>query len=64
MELTITFTILAVTIILFMTNKVRADLVALLAILALVLTGVLTAPEALSGFSNSVVIMLAALFIV
>ncbi|MDW0117046.1 SLC13 family permease [Sporosarcina thermotolerans] len=47
-----------------MTNKIRADLVAILALLAFVLTGILSPLEALSGFSNSVVIMIAALFVI
>ncbi|WP_432357770.1 SLC13 family permease [Sporosarcina sp. UB5] len=64
MELTLTFFILGITVVLFMTNKIRADLVAILALLAFVLTGILTPVEALSGFSNSVVIMIAALFVI
>lgn len=48
----------------FVTNKVRGDLVALLALLAFVVVGILTPAEALAGFSNSVVIMIAALFVV
>ena len=64
MELTLTFIILGITVVLFMTNKIRADLVAILALLAFVLTGILTPVEALSGFSNSVVIMIAALFVI
>jgi len=64
LQLIITFTILGITIILFMSNRLRADLVAILALLALILTGILTPTEALSGFSNSVVIMIAGLFIV
>lgn len=47
-----------------MTNKLRTDLVAILALLSLVVAGVLQPVEALSGFSNSVVIMIAGLFIV
>ncbi|WP_192599360.1 SLC13 family permease [Sporosarcina limicola] len=47
-----------------MSNRVRADLVAILALLAFVLTGILNPNEALVGFSNSVVIMIASLFIV
>lgn len=47
-----------------MSNNVRADLVAVLALLAFVLTGILDPTEALAGFSNSVVIMIAGLFIV
>ncbi|AOV06714.1 SLC13 family permease [Sporosarcina ureilytica] len=64
MQLLLTFSILGVTIVLFMTNRLRADLVALLALLAFVVTGILQPAEALSGFSNSVVIMIAALFVV
>lgn len=47
-----------------MTNRVRSDLVALLALLAFILTGILEPAEAFAGFSNSVVIMIAGLFIV
>ena len=64
MQLIITFIILGLTIILFMSNRIRADLVSILALLALVLTGILEPAEALAGFSNSVVIMIAALFVV
>ena len=64
MQLTLTFIILGITVVLFMTNKLRADLVAILALLSFVLTGILTPVEALSGFSNSVVIMIAALFVI
>ena len=64
MQLTITFVVLAISIILFISNRVRADLVAILALLAFVISGVLEPTEALAGFSNSVVIMIAGLFVV
>lgn len=64
MQLTLTFIILIVTVALFMTNRLRGDLVALMAILAFVIAGILTPVEALAGFSNSVVIMIAGLFVV
>ena len=64
MQLVITFSILVISIVLFISNKVRADLVAVLALLAFVITGVLNPTEALAGFSNSVVIMIAGLFVV
>lgn len=64
LQLMITFSILGITIMLFMTNRIRADLVAMLALLAFVVTGVLQPTEALSGFSNSVVIMIAGLFVI
>lgn len=47
-----------------MTNRLRADLVAVIALLAFVVLNILTPQEALAGFSNSVVIMIAALFII
>lgn len=62
--MTITLIVLVVTAALFVWGKVRSDIVALLSLIALVLSGVLTAEEALSGFSNPIVIMIAALFIV
>ena len=64
MQLTFTFIILAVTIVLFMTNRLRGDLVALMALLAFVILDILTPAEALAGFSNSVVIMIAGLFVI
>ncbi len=64
MQLTLTFVILVITIVLFMTNRLRTDLVAILSLLAFVLVGILDPTEAFAGFSNSVVIMLAGLFIV
>ena len=64
MQLTFTFLILGVTIILFMTNRIRGDLVAVMALLAFVITGILTPAEALAGFSNSVVLMIAGLFVI
>lgn len=64
MQLTLTFIILALTIILFTTNRLRADLVAIMALLAFVILNILTPAEALAGFSNSVVIMIAGLFVV
>ena len=64
MDMILTFVILLLTILLFMSNKIRADLVAIFALMALVITGVLEPSEALAGFSNSVVIMIAGLFVV
>jgi di/tricarboxylate transporter len=60
----LTFLILGVTIALFIWDKIRSDLVALLSLLALYLFGIITLPQALSGFGDSTVIMIAALFVV
>lgn len=56
--------ILAVTIGLFIWGKFTPDIVALISMLALFLTGILTPEETLSGFSNPTVVMIAALFII
>ncbi|TKI71830.1 SLC13 family permease [Lysinibacillus mangiferihumi] len=63
-QLTLTFLILGMTIIVFMTNRVRADFVAIVSLLAFVIADILTPAEALAGFSNSVVLMIAGLFVV
>jgi di/tricarboxylate transporter len=56
--------LLVVAIILFATGKVRMDAVALLVIVAFLLSGTLTLSEAFSGFSDPNVILIAALFII
>ncbi len=48
----------------FIWGRLRSDIVALSALVVLILAGVLTPAEALSGFSSSVVIMMAGLFVV
>lgn len=60
----IVFGTLAVAVVLFVVDRIRMDIVALLALLVLMVSGVLTVGEALAGFSDPVVIMIAALFIV
>ncbi|WP_242135395.1 SLC13 family permease [Aestuariivivens marinum] len=57
-------TILAITIGLFVWGKLTPDIVALISMISLYLTGILDATETLSGFSNPTVIMIAALFII
>ena len=59
-----TLIILLVSAILFVSGKVRSDLVAICARLALLLCQILTPAEGLSGFSNSTVLMMVGLFIV
>lgn len=60
----LTLAVLAVSAVFFMQGKVRADLVALCAMLALMLLGILEPSEALAGFSSTVVIMMIGLFVV
>jgi len=62
-HLLITFSILVIALILFLTEKLPADLVALLVAVALGVTGVLTPQETFSGFSRSAVITIMAIFI-
>lgn len=55
--------VLVVASVLFVTEWLRADLVALLVLVALGVSGVLTAREALAGFSNSAVVTIIGVFI-
>ncbi|MCG1035134.1 SLC13 family permease [Polaribacter sargassicola] len=62
--MTITFIILGISIILFVSGKIRPDIVAITSMMALSMTGVLTVNETFSGFSNTSIILIAGLFIV
>lgn len=59
-----TIVILLITVIMFVSGKLRSDIVALCALTSLVLLGILTPEEALSGFSSTVVIMMVGLFVI
>jgi di/tricarboxylate transporter len=63
MEITLTLLILLVAIVLFATEWIRMDLVSLMILMAVVLTGLVTPEEAFSGFSNPAVITVAAMFV-
>ncbi|PVY74124.1 di/tricarboxylate transporter [Pectobacterium versatile] len=63
-ELLWVLSLLLIAIVLFTTNKLRMDVVALLVIIAFVLSGTLTLSEALVGFSDPNVILIAALFVI
>ena len=60
----ITLIILVLSAAFFVAGKVRSDIVALCALIGLLVFQILTPEEALSGFSNSVVIMMVGLFVV
>ena len=62
--MTITLIILIITVAMFIWGKVRADIVALTALAALLVFGILTSAEALAGFSSSIVVMMIGLFVV
>lgn len=63
-ELIWVLSLLAIAVVLFATGKVRMDAIALMVIVAFVLSGTLTLNEAFSGFSDPNVILIAALFII
>lgn len=56
--------LLAVAVAMFVLNKPRTDVVALLMLVSLPLTGVLSMDEVLAGFSDANVILIAALFVI
>lgn len=60
----VTLIILILSAAFFVSGKVRSDIVALCALIGLLVFQILTPEEALSGFSNSVVIMMVGLFVV
>ena len=55
--------ILAAAVVLFVTEKVRVDLVALMVMLGLVVTGILEGEEAIMGFANEAVITIASVLV-
>ncbi|MEN3931335.1 SLC13 family permease [Microvirga sp. W0021] len=63
-ELAIVLLLLCAAIIMFARNKPRMDVVALIMIAALPLFGILTIDEALAGFSDKNVILIALLFVI
>jgi di/tricarboxylate transporter len=58
------FSVVAVAAVLFASNRVRLDVVAMLVVLALMLSGVLTVNESLAGFGDPVVLLVAGLLVV
>lgn len=63
-EIILTLSIVAAAVILFATEKLRVDLIALLVLLTLTFTGLTTPVEAFSGFSSPAVITVWAVYIV
>ena len=59
-----TIVILLLAVGFFISGKIRSDIVALCALVALMLFGILTPDEALAGFSSNVIIMMVGLFVV
>ncbi len=64
LEIALTLLVLLLAIVLFVTERIRADLVALLVMAALAIAGLVTPAEALSGFSSPAVATVWAVFII
>ncbi len=64
MDIVLVLSILVIAVVLFATEWIRMDLVSLMVLLALALTGLVTVEEAFSGFSNPAVITVAAMFVI
>ena len=62
-DLLIVLTLLGAAIVMFAVNKPRLDAVALIMLVALPFTGILTMKEALAGFSDPNIVLVAALFV-
>jgi di/tricarboxylate transporter len=62
-DITTVFVILVVTILLFLTDRVRVDIIALLVLLSLAWTGILTPAEAFSGISSNAVLAMIAVMV-
>ena len=62
-EIALTLAILVAAIVLFISERLRVDLVALLVLATLALTGLVSPAEAVSGFSNPAVVTVWAVFI-
>ena len=63
-EIALMLAILGIAIVLFIVDWLRVDIVAILVLLALILTGLVTPQEAFEGFSSPAVITVWAIFIV
>lgn len=59
-----TLSILLLSVVFFISGKLRSDIVALCALVGLLLFGIIEPDEALAGFSNPVLIMMIGLFVV
>ncbi|HEX8267509.1 MAG TPA: SLC13 family permease [Pyrinomonadaceae bacterium] len=59
----VTLILLLVAVILFALEKIPVDIVAILLVIGLVMTGVLTIQEGVAGFGNDIIITIAGLFI-
>lgn len=61
--ITTTLVLLVLAVVLFATEKLPVDVIGILLVMALILTGILTTQEALGGFGDSITITIAGLFV-
>ncbi len=64
LEIAVVYGVILAALVLFASDRLRLDVVALLALLALTLTGILDIDESLAGFADPIVLMIAGLFVV
>ncbi len=62
-ELVVVLVLTVLAVVLFVSEKLRVDLVALLVLAVLLLTGIVTPEQGFSGFSNSATVTIAAMFV-
>jgi di/tricarboxylate transporter len=62
-SVTIVLILLVVALVLFATEKLPVDLIGILLVMALILTGVLTVQEGFAGFGDSIIITIGGLFV-
>jgi di/tricarboxylate transporter len=62
-EIAITLVALLVAVVLFATEKLPVDVVGIILVICLVLSGVLTASQGLAGFGDNIIITIAGLFV-
>lgn len=62
--MTVTLIVLILTVAFFVWGRIRSDVVAISALVALLCAGILTPTEALAGFSSTIVVMMVGLFVV
>ena len=62
-DIVLTLVILATALVLFVWNRVRVDVVGLIVMSLVILVGLISPAEAISGFSNEAVVTIAAMFV-
>ncbi len=64
MQIAIVLSLLILAVILFASEKLSVDIITWILLITLVLTGILTPTEAFAGFSNDIIIILGAIFVI